>query len=75
MTSPVGCHRLPRDEGSWTRPAVPRLERICRLCATGVVGDESHLIFECPELQCLREQWPHLFEGRKQCSNSCGKMI
>ena len=29
----MGCHRLPRDEGSWARPAVPRLERICRLCA------------------------------------------
>lgn len=22
-----------------------------------------HLVFECLELQCLREQWPHLFEG------------
>jgi len=27
------------------------------------VGDGKHLIFECPELQCLMEQWPHLFEG------------
>ncbi len=48
---------------SWARPAVPRLERICQLCASGTVGDEKHLIFECPELQCLRDQWPHLFEG------------
>jgi len=22
-----------------------------------------HLIFECLELQCLKEQWSHLFEG------------
>jgi len=59
----MGCHRLPRDEGSWARPVVPRLERICQLCASGTVGDEKHLIFECPELQCLRGQWPHLFGG------------
>ena len=59
----MGCHRLPRDEGSWARPRVPGLERICHLCATGTLGDEKHLIFECPELQCFREQWPHLFEG------------
>ena len=59
----MGCHRLPRDEGSWARPRIPRLERICHLCATGTLGDEKHLIFECPELQCFREQWPHLFEG------------
>ena len=57
----MGCHRLPRDEGSWI--GSPRLERVCHLCATGTVGDEKHLIFECPELQCFREQWPHLFQG------------
>ena len=59
----MGCHRLPRDEGSWARPAVPRLERICQLCASGTVGNEKHLIFECLVLQCLTEQWSHLFEG------------
>ena len=26
-------------------------------------GDERHLVFECPELLCFREQWSHLFEG------------
>jgi len=36
---------------------------ICQLCTSGTVGDEKHLIYDCPELQCLREQWPHLFEG------------
>ena len=57
----MGCHRMPRDEGSWARPSVPRLQRVCRLCTTGTLGDEKHLVFECPELQCFREQWPHLF--------------
>ena len=59
----MGCHRLPRDEGSWIRPQVPRLDRVCRLCATGTLGDEKHLISECAELQCLRTQWAHLFQG------------
>ena len=59
----MGCHRLPRDEGSWARPNVPKLQRICRLCTTSTLGGEKHLVFECPELRCFREQWPHLFQG------------
>ena len=59
----MGCHRLPRDAGSWARPQVPRLERVCQLCATTLLGDERHMIFECPELQDLRAQWSHLFQG------------
>ena len=59
----MGCHRLPRDEGSWARPNVPRLQRVCRLCTASTLGDEKHLVFECPELRCFREQWPHLSEG------------
>ena len=59
----MGCHRLPRDEGSWARPHVPRLQRVCHLCTTGALGDERHVIYECPELQDVRAQWPHLFEG------------
>ena len=59
----MGCHHLPRDEGSWARPQVPRLERICRLCATNALGDEKHLVFECPELECFRQQWSHLFQS------------
>ena len=59
----MGCHRLPRDEGSWARPEVPRLDRVCQLCGAGALGDERHLVFECPDLLCFREQWSHLFEG------------
>lgn len=33
----MGCHRLPRDEGSctptWARPLISRLERVCQLYA------------------------------------------
>ena len=60
----MGVHRLPRDEGAWVRPHIPRLERICQLCATNTVGDERHLVFECQGLQCFREKWSHLFQGQ-----------
>ena len=43
----MGCHRVPRDEGSWARPHVPRLDRVCQLCATGALGDRKDLVFEC----------------------------
>ena len=59
----MGCHRLPRDEGSWARPEVPRLDRVCQLCGAGTLGDERHLVFDRPGLLCFREQWSHLFEG------------
>ena len=61
----MGCHRLPRDEGAWVRPRVPRLERVCQLCAAHTLGDEKHLVFECPELQCFRQKWSHLFQGQQ----------
>ena len=61
----MGCHRLPRGEGAWVRPRVPRLERVCQLCAAHTLGDEKHLVFECPELQCFREKWPQLFQGQQ----------
>ena len=61
----MGCDRLPRDEGAWVQPRVPRLERFCQLCAAHILGDEMHLVFECPELQCFREKWSHLFQGQQ----------
>ena len=38
------------------------LERFCRLSATNALGDEKHLVFECPELNSFRQQWSHLFQ-------------
>lgn len=57
----MGCHSLPRDVGSWT--GVPRSERHCTLCATSTVGDEQHLVFECPILQPVRDKYARLFSG------------
>ena len=51
------------DEWPWARLEVPRLTWVCQLCGAGTVGDERHLVFECPALACCREKWSHLFEG------------
>ena len=55
----VGCHGLPRDTGGRHRTA--RLSRTCPACDTGAIGDEKHLIFECPALQHVRSRHPQLF--------------
>jgi len=62
------CHRLPRDEGLWARPSVPRLENgtgvpfVC-MGYIGSPGDETHLVLECPQSQLSSEQWSHMFAG------------
>ena len=54
----LGCHKLPRNAGCWLR--VPRLDRFCTLCQQGVLGDEKHIVFECPALRDLRDRYDSL---------------
>ena len=56
----TGCHGLPVDQGRWgTR--VPRSERFCHLCNIQAIGDERHIVFECPALHDLRARYDSLF--------------
>jgi hypothetical protein len=55
----MGCHGLPRDSGSWA--GVPRVDRVCRFCGAGSMGDERHVVFECPHLQSVRDKYAGLF--------------
>ena len=36
---------------------------VCHLCAWGTLGDETHLVLECPQSQLPSEQWSHMFAG------------
>ncbi len=57
----MGCHKLPRDTGCLL--GVPRQDRICMMCQQGVLGDEKHLVFECPASQDLRDRNKNLFQA------------
>ena len=54
----LGCHDLPMAVGRRTN--IDRADRVCPHCA-GCVGDELHMVYECPYLQPLRLQYAHLF--------------
>jgi hypothetical protein len=55
----MGCHGLPRDSGSWA--GLPRVDRVCKFCGAGSMGDEKHVVFECPHLQPIRDKYAGLF--------------
>jgi len=55
----AGCSGLPIDTGR--RLKVPRAQRVCVHCQSAAVCDELHLVFECPVLQPLREEFSALF--------------
>ena len=55
----MGCHNLPWDLGR--RQGVPRLHRVCTLCAGDYLGDEQYVVFECPGLQAIRDRHLGLF--------------
>ena len=56
----TGCHGLPVDQGRRGN-RVPRLERYCNLCNSQAIGDERHIVFECPALRDLRARHACLF--------------
>ena len=53
-----GCHNLPNLQGRRLR--LPRYLRHCPQCSSSLC-DEQHMIFECPALAPLRNQFHHLF--------------
>jgi len=55
----MGCHSLPNVTGRWAK--VPRAQRMCMHCDQQVIGDERHLVFECPAVQSIRARYPALF--------------
>ena len=54
----VGCHSLPIEMGR--RQRTPRNSRVCTLCDAQSLGDERHLLLECPALGPIRARYPDL---------------
>jgi hypothetical protein len=57
----LGIHDLPVAKDRRRRIAIPRGDRVCTKCDSGLVGDELHMIFECAFLDRLRYDYSHLF--------------
>ncbi len=55
----LGCSTLPVVMGR--RDHTLRHRRHCQQCDAAVVGDERHMIFECPAVQHICDQNPDLF--------------
>ena len=58
----MGSHLLPIEQGRHLR--LPRHRRVCRLCHTGALGDERHMLLECPALADLRDEYSPLVAER-----------
>lgn len=54
----MGCHKLPIEQGRHLR--LPRARRVCRACGTGQLGDERHMLLECPALSDLQAEFSPL---------------
>ena len=58
----IGCHALPVV--AQQHQGMARHDRLCQQCALGALGDEQHMLFECPATQPVRQAFAHLFAGR-----------
>ena len=55
----LGAHHLPVEMGR--RGGLARVARVCPACTGGHVGDERHLVFECPAFQHVRRRHAGLY--------------
>ena len=62
MQCRMGSHSLPVEQGRLARPMVPKQLRRRTLCSTCAIGDERHLIIDCPHFAHVRRQFRSLFQ-------------
>ena len=66
----MGSHLLPIEQGCRLR--LPRHRRVCRLCHTGALDDERHMLLECPALADLRDEYSPLVA---ECSGVMARLV
>ena len=52
----LSCHSLNIETGRYTRPETAREDRICTLCNTNTVEDETHILVNCPCYENIRTE-------------------
>ena len=69
----MGSHLLPIEQGHHQRlPRHYRHRRVYRLCHTGALSDEMHMLLECPALADLRDEYPLLVA---ECSGVMARLV
>ena len=63
-------HMLPIEQGRHLQS--PRHRRICKVCHAGALGDERHLLPECPALADVRTQYSQLIA---HCSGIMARLV
>ena len=66
----MGSHSLPIEQGRHLR--LPRHRRVCRLRHTGALGDERHMLLECPAFADLRDKFSPLIA---ECSGVMARLV
>ena len=69
----MGSHLLQIEQGRHLR--LPRHRRVCRLCHTGALGDERHMLLECPALADLKDDCSPLVAEYAECSGVMARLV
>ncbi len=56
----LGSHSLPVETGKFAK--IGRQDRCCIFCDGGAVGNEKHLLMECPATDFVRQRFSCLFD-------------
>jgi hypothetical protein len=57
----TGSHWLRVESGRWLTPHVPHNQRQCLRCEGSAVDNEFHMVFTCPTLEVMRNEYSDLF--------------
>ena len=65
VMSRCGCHGLHVDTGRLLplTQQVPREQRHCVFCASGLAEDEQYFVFDCPAYCAIRNRFTNIFWG------------
>jgi len=60
-------HKLKIETGRYSRPVIPREDRICSICF--ILEDEHHAVFVCPAYESIRSKYYRLFSNNNDITS------